>query len=461
MMPEETIVALATAPGNSGIAIVRVSGPRAIEAVSTIYRGKQDLEQVNSHTVHYGLLVHPVSFEHIDRVLVTVMRAPRSFTGEDVVEISCHGSMVVVHDIVAVLGKVGVRVAEPGEFTKRAFLNGKLDLAQAEAVADLIVAKTKKAAKLALNQVEGYFSRVVTKLREQLAGMLAHLAVNIDYPEYDLEELSREQLLEKVLPLKGQLDLLLNSARQGQVYRGELLIGLVGRPNVGKSSFLNCWLKEDRAIVSDLPGTTRDVLSASLNLRGLAVKLLDTAGIHETEDKLEGLGVMRSLAVIEKAQLLIYLVDSSVTLRKEVRAQLTSLALRNVPKVVVLSKSDLPSKVSVGEIEDVLPGVPVSKISVVTGEGLKAIEQIVWELLTVGRGAEDEELFLTTERQLTLLQVAAEAVNDVACGLKSEKFIDMLEIDLRRAWSVLGEVLGTGVAENLIDEIFGRFCLGK
>lgn len=343
-MEFDTIAAISTPPGEGAISIVRLSGEQAVAIANKVYRsGTKDLAKVPTHTIHYGHIVDPQNDQLIDEVMLSVMRAPKTFTREDVVEINCHGGIVVVNQLLQLLLREGARMAEPGEFTKRAFLNGRMDLSQAEAVMDLIRAKTDKAMNVALNQLDGNLSALIRSLRQEILNTLAQVEVNIDYPEYDdVEELTTKLLLEKAEFVKAQIQQLLTTAKQGKILREGLSTAIIGRPNVGKSSLLNHLLREEKAIVTDIAGTTRDVIEEYVNVRGVPLKLIDTAGIRETEDIVERIGVERSRKALADSDLILLVLNQSEELTEEDRQLLE--ATKGLKRVILLNKMDLPTK---------------------------------------------------------------------------------------------------------------------
>ena len=346
MVPTEfdTIAAISTPPGEGAISIVRLSGEDAVKIANKVFKGK-NLEKVPTHTINYGHIVNPKTNEELDEVMVSVMLAPRTFTREDVIEINCHGGIVPTNQILQLLLSNGARLAEPGEFTKRAFLHGRIDLTQAESVMDLIRAKTDRSMKVALNQLDGNLSHLIRNLRQDILDVLAQVEVNIDYPEYDdVETLTTKMLREKAIEVKKSIQQLLTTAKQGKVLREGLATAIVGRPNVGKSSLLNHLLHEDKAIVTDIAGTTRDVIEEYVNVRGVPLKLIDTAGIRETEDKVERIGVERSRKAIEQADLVMLVLNASEELTDEDKELIQATSGKK--RIVILNKTDLPRKLN-------------------------------------------------------------------------------------------------------------------
>lgn len=373
----DTIAAISTPPGEGAISIVRLSGEQAISIADAVFQsGKKKLIDVSSHTIHYGHIFDPEKYQMMDEVMVSIMRKPKTFTREDIVEINCHGGIVVVNQILQLVLRQGARLAEPGEFTKRAFLNGRVDLSQAEAVMDLIRAKTDKAMNLAINQLDGNLSRLIRQLRQEILETLAQVEVNIDYPEYDdVEELTTRLLLEKANQVQKQIQALLQTAQQGKILREGLSTAIIGRPNVGKSSLLNHLLREEKAIVTDIAGTTRDVIEEYVNVRGVPLKLVDTAGIRETEDIVEKIGVERSRKALSEADLILLVLNQSESLTTEDK-QLLDITSGN-KRIILLNKTDLPSRINQEDLVPYLENEPALPISVLTSEGLDQLEQAI------------------------------------------------------------------------------------
>ena len=458
-MQEDTIAAIATPLGEGGIAIIRVSGPEAVAVVDRVYRGKRSLKEVASHTIHYGHIVDPSTGERLDEVMVSVMRAPRTYTREDVVEVNCHGGIMVVRRVLETILKHGARLAEPGEFTKRAFLNGRIDLSQAEAVMDLIRSKTDRAMKMALKQVEGSLSREIKALRQMLIETLAHIEVTIDYPEHDVEEVTRELLRERCQQVEDGIDRLLRSAKEGKILREGLKTAIIGLPNVGKSSLLNALVKENKAIVTDIPGTTRDVIEEYVNIRGIPLQWIDTAGIRETEDEVERIGVERSRQALKEADLILLVLNRAEPLRKEERTLLETVKGMNT--ILVVNKGDLEPVLDVDWLRKEYAHLPLVEISAKEGWGLDRLEETIAELVLGGKVEGDDLTYVSNSRHIALLHEAKAALREAVEANESGLPVDIVQIDLRRAWEKLGEILGEEVSEALIDQLFSQFCLGK
>jgi len=456
----DTIAAISTPPGEGGIAVIRISGPQAVQAADRVFRGRRPLAEVPSHTVHYGFVRDPDTGETADEVLATVMRAPRSFTREDVVEISCHGGMIAVRKVLELLLSAGgVRLAEPGEFTKRAFLNGRIDLSQAEAVIDLIRAKSDQAHNVAMKQASGALSGKIRDLRGRLVELMAHIEVNIDYPEHDVEEMTNRFIREKCAAAMAEIDRLLNTASQGKILREGITTAIVGRPNVGKSSLLNALAQENKAIVTDIPGTTRDVIEEYVNVGGIPLRLLDTAGIRETADLVEKIGVERSLAALEDADLLLLVINGNEPLDGAERELMARLAGRQT--IVIVNKTDLPVRVELEEIKSMFPAGRIVMMAAARHEGIDALERAIRDLFFSGEIASRDLTYVSNVRHIHLLKESRRALGDALAAAEEGMPIDLIQIDLQRSWEALGEIIGEAVSESLIDQIFSQFCLGK
>lgn len=457
----DTIAAISTPPGEGAISIVRLSGEEAIAIADRIFQaGNKTLAQVPSHTIHYGHIVDPEESRLMDEVMLSVMKKPRTFTREDVVEINCHGGIVVVNQLLQLVLRQGARLAEPGEFTKRAFLNGRVDLSQAEAVMDLIRAKTDKAMNLAVNQLDGNLSHLIRTLRQEILETLAQVEVNIDYPEYDdVEELTTRLLLEKATMVKGQIQALLTTAQQGKILREGLSTTIIGRPNVGKSSLLNHLLREEKAIVTDIAGTTRDVIEEYVNVRGVPLKLIDTAGIRETEDVVEKIGVERSRKALAEAELILLVLNQSEGLTQEDK-QLLELTAGS-RRIILLNKTDLEPKLAPAELAQYAADEPIFSVSVLTSEGLDQLEQAIADLFFGGKTTDKDASYLSNTRHIALLENAVQSLSEVIQGIEAGMPVDLVQIDMTRCWDYLGEVVGDSVQDELITQLFSQFCLGK
>lgn len=455
----DTIAAISTPPGEGAISIVRMSGEEAVSIAQKVFSGK-DLTQAKSHTINYGHIVDPKTHEEIDEVMVSLMLAPKTFTREDVVEINCHGGIVATNRILQLLLVNGARLAEPGEFTKRAFLHGRIDLTQAESVMDLIRAKTDRSMKIALNQLDGNLSHLIDSLRKDILDVLAQVEVNIDYPEYDdVEEMTTKLLKEKAIEIKQRIEQLLKTASQGKIMREGLATALVGRPNVGKSSLLNHLLHEDKAIVTDVAGTTRDVIEEYVNVSGVPLKLIDTAGIRETEDKVEKIGVERSKKAIEQSNLVLLVLNAAESLTKE---DLELIRLTNDKKrIIILNKTDLEEKLDRKELAKISENAPVYATSILKNEGVEALEEAISKLFFNGIENSQSTVMVTNARHIALLEKAQNSLDSVLEGISSGMPVDLVQIDMAEAWNLLGEITGESYEDELLDQLFSQFCLGK
>lgn len=458
-MLNDTIAAVSTAVGEGGIAIVRVSGPQAISEVSRLFRSRIPLTQAESHTVHYGHMVMPEDGTIIEEVLVTVMRGPRSFTTEDVVEISAHGGVISVRRVMDLLLQQQIRLAEPGEFTKRAFLNGRIDLSQAEAVIDLIRSKSDRAFAVALKQVSGSLSKQIGELRQGLLETLAHIEVNIDYPEHDVEALTAEFIKEKSQTAMEGIERLLHMANQGKVLREGITTAIVGRPNVGKSSLLNALARENKAIVTDIPGTTRDVIEEYVTINNIPLKLLDTAGIRETMDVVEKIGVERSKAAVNEADLLLLVLNNSEPLHEDELELMSQMQGRQV--LLILNKMDLPSLLDRSQLLRYFEESAIVPMSVLEEQGLDRLEEAISGLFFGGKLDSGDMTYVSNVRHIALLKKARQSLQDAYDAAEQLIPIDMIQIDVRLAWEQLGEIVGDTAADSLLDQIFSQFCLGK
>ena len=455
----DTIAAISTPPGEGAISIVRMSGEEAVSIAQKVFSGK-DLTQAKSHTINYGHIVDPKTHEEIDEVMVSLMLAPKTFTREDVVEINCHGGIVATNRILQLLLINGARLAEPGEFTKRAFLHGRIDLTQAESVMDLIRAKTDRSMKIALNQLDGNLSHLIDSLRKDILDVLAQVEVNIDYPEYDdVEEMTTKLLKEKAIEIKQRIEQLLKTASQGKIMREGLATALVGRPNVGKSSLLNHLLHEDKAIVTDVAGTTRDVIEEYVNVSGVPLKLIDTAGIRETDDKVEKIGGERSKKAIEQSDLVLLVLNAAESLTKE---DLELIRLTNDKKrIIILNKTDLEEKLDRKELAKISENAPVYATSILKNEGVEALEEAISKLFFNGIENSQSTVMVTNARHIALLKKAQNSLDSVLEGISSGMPVDLVQIDMTEAWNLLGEITGESYEDELLDQLFSQFCLGK
>lgn len=459
---EDTIAAISTPVGEGGIGIVRVSGAGALAIAARVFRPRRakDISSVRTFSAHVGQVVDPKNGSAIDEAILTVMRRPGSYTREDVCELSCHGGLVAVRRVLEAVIRAGARLAEPGEFTKRAFLNGRIDLAQAEAVIDLIRAKTDRAMEVAAGQLGGRLSRAVSELREHLIGCLAEIEAGLDFPEEDIEDVSRERLRGEIDSTGARVEKILAGAGAGRILREGLRTVIAGRPNVGKSSLLNALLDARRAIVTDVPGTTRDAIEEVASIRGIPVVLVDTAGIRETLDLVERLGVDRAKELLREADLALLVVDDSAGVTGEDLRIMELVAGR--PVMLVANKADLGlGRAEPGEARRILGEVPFLRVSAVTGEGLDDLAAAIEGLVYGGRANPGEVPLAANVRHKAALEKARAALAAASSALRAGTPLDFLAIDLKGALEALGEITGETVGEDIIDEIFRRFCIGK
>lgn len=453
----DTIAAISTPIGEGGISIVRMSGEDAVKIANQVFKGG-NLTKAASHTIHYGHIIDPANKEVIDEVMVSVMLAPKTFTRENIVEINCHGGIVVTNRILQLLLKTGARMADPGEFTKRAFVNGRIDLTQAESVMDVIRAKTDRARQVAEKQLEGGLLEKIQGMRQEILNVLANVEVNIDYPEYDADTVTAKQMIATAKTVISEIDALLKTAAEGTALRNGLATAIIGQPNVGKSSLLNYLTKSDTAIVTDVAGTTRDTLEEYVSVEGVPLKLIDTAGIRDTDNKVEKIGVERSRKALAKADLVLLLFDSSKPLTAEDHALID--ATNDKKRIVLLNKTDLGQKVTVEEIKQ-LTGSKVIAISVLQQKNLDQLKQAIKELFFNGIENSNDQVLVTNQRQSGLLEKAKTQLNEVIKALEIDVPIDIAQIDFNGAWDTLGEITGESSPDELVNQLFSQFCLGK
>ena len=453
----DTIAAISTPIGEGGISIVRLSGEDAVAIANKLFKGA-DLTKVPTHTIHYGHIVDPKTQEVVDETMVSVLRAPKTFTREDMVEINCHGGMIVTNDILQLLLANGARMADPGEFTKRAFMNGRIDLTQAESVMDIVRAKTDKSRQVAMTQLAGGLLEKIKTMRQELLDTMAHEEVNIDYPEYDMDDLTSQEMKKKAQEVSKQIEQLLQTAQEGKIIRNGLATAIVGRPNVGKSSLLNYLTQDDKAIVTDIAGTTRDTLEEYVSVKGVPLKLIDTAGIHNTEDKVEKIGVERSKKAIKEADLVLLLLDASQDLTAEDKRLLDLTA--NKKRIIILNKQDLGTKISQEMIKN-LTDNPIIVTSILKQKNMDALENAIEKLFFSGIENSQNQILVTNQRQAGLLAKAKQSLEDVISGINDAMPLDLVQIDLKNAWDTLGEITGESAPDELITQLFSQFCLGK
>ena len=448
----DTIVAISTALGEGAISIIRVSGDDAIKIINPLFDGK-DLEKASSHTINYGHIVY--NGEIIDEVLLSIMKAPKTYTKEDVIEINTHGSIAVVNKIMEILLLEGCRLAEPGEFTKRAFLNGRISLMESESISDLLEAKTEKQAKMAMQGLTGKTKELIVNLREKMVSLLANIEVNIDYPEYTDElVITKENIEPNLKEIKTSLKKIINESKNGEIIKNGLNIAIIGRPNVGKSSLLNTLLEEDKAIVTDISGTTRDIVEGSINYKGILFNFIDTAGIRETYDVVEKIGVEKSKSMIEKADYTILVLNYNETLNEEEKGLLKQIA--DIPSLVFVNKIDLENKLgNITTNKKIIYGSTVSK------KGIEELKDTILEDFAIEDLSQKDLTYLSNTRQISLAKQAMQKIENVIKANEEDVPVDMLAIDIKSAWEDLGKIIGEYYEEELVDNIFQRFCLGK
>ncbi len=459
-IPQDTICAIATPIGESGIGMTRMSGPDAIAAAARVFRSPSgiSLAEVPSHTVHFGRIVDPQSHATVDEVLLTVMRAPRTYTREDMVEITCHGGPLPLRRILELLLASGARLAEPGEFTKRAFLSGRIDLTQAEAVMDIIRSKTDLGLDVALRQLAGHLGKKIRAMKERLIHLLAGIEASIDFSEEGFEFASAEQMTTTVVEVADEMESLIATAGEGRILKEGITVAIVGRPNVGKSSLLNALLRDDRAIVTPIPGTTRDSLEEFVNIGGIPIRLIDTAGIRETEDPVEVEGVRRTRRAVERAALLLLVIDQSEALTEDDRILVSDLLEK--PRILVLAKTDLPAAWRAGD-EETFAKEGWCEISSRTGKGLDGLRQIITRQVFSDRIATPERTLITSVRQREACRHAGESLQFTLKSLTSGAPPEIVAADLRAAIHHLGCITGETTTEDLLDALFNDFCIGK
>ncbi|AWQ32831.1 tRNA uridine-5-carboxymethylaminomethyl(34) synthesis GTPase MnmE [Staphylococcus aureus] len=459
-MDLDTITSISTPMGEGAIGIVRLSGPQAVEIADKLYKGKHLLNDVPSHTINYGHIIDPESKEVIEEVMVSVLRAPKTFTREDIIEINCHGGILTINRVLELTMTYGARMAEPGEFTKRAFLNGRIDLSQAEAVMDFIRSKTVRASKVAMNQIEGRLSDLIKKQRQSILEILAQVEVNIDYPEYDdVEDATTEFLLEQSKEIKQEINRLLDTGAQGKIMREGLSTVIVGKPNVGKSSMLNNLIQDNKAIVTEVAGTTRDVLEEYVNVRGVPLRLVDTAGIRETEDIVEKIGVERSRKALSQADLILFVLNNNEALTQEDYTLYE--VVKNEDVIVIVNKMDLEQNIDINEVKDMIGDTPLIQTSMLKQEGIDELEIQIRDLFFGGEVQNQDMTYVSNSRHISLLKQARQTIQDAIDAAESGVPMDMVQIDLTRTWEILGEIIGETASDELIDQLFSQFCLGK
>ena len=449
----DTIAAISTALGIGAISIIRVSGKESIKIVNSIFKGK-DLEQAATHTIHYGKIID--NDEIIDEVLVSVMRTPKTFTREDIVEINCHGGIATTERVLELLLTNGCRLAEPGEFSKRAFLNGRMDLTEAEGVMDLISAKSEKQRKLAINQVSGKVSKLIKDLREDMVTLIANIEVNIDYPEYeDIEVVTNQMIEEKINNLENKIKTILEESKNGKLIKEGIKTSIIGKPNVGKSSLLNNLLEEDKAIVTDIAGTTRDIVEGQVSIDGIILDMIDTAGIRETDNIVEKIGVEKSIKLMDESDLILFVLNNNEELSEEEKELLEKLKNKN--HIIIINKIDLNNKLDLSQFDT----NNIIKMSNLNHVGIDELKNKIKEIFHLEQLETKDLTYLTNSRSISILKKALKGVEDIKIGLSNNLSVDMLEIDIKNIWNLLGEINGDTYDDELVDNIFKNFCLGK
>ena len=447
---EDTIVAISTTTGIGAISIIRLSGPDALEIVSRVFT--KNLKEVQSHTIHYGFILDKE--EKIDEVLISVMKAPKTFTREDIVEINCHGGVAVTNKVLEVLIKNGARLAEPGEFTKRAFLNGRIDLLEAEATMDLISSVSDKARKMSINTLTGETSNLIKYFRKELITIISNIEVNIDYPEYeDIEVLTNSKIMPSVISFKKKLENILKKSNDSRLIKDGINVAIIGRPNVGKSSLLNYLLEEEKAIVTNIPGTTRDIVEGKIILDGIVLNIIDTAGIRTSNDLVEKLGIEKSLKMIDSADLIILMLNNNEELSKEEEKLLEKL--NNKKKIIIINKVDLDSVLDKRKLDNYI------EVSIKEELGINKIKEEIKRLFSIGELSSNDMTYLSNARSIALLHKSLDYVTQSIKEIEDNSPIDIVELNLKEAWDALGEVIGETYTDELLDELFSRFCLGK
>ncbi|AYY66186.1 tRNA uridine-5-carboxymethylaminomethyl(34) synthesis GTPase MnmE [Staphylococcus hominis subsp. hominis] len=459
-MDFDTITSISTPMGEGAIGIVRLSGPEAVEIGDKLYKGKKKLKDVPSHTINYGHIIDPETDEVVEEVMISVLRAPKTFTREDIIEINCHGGILTINRILELTMTHGARMAEPGEYTKRAFLNGRIDLSQAEAVMDFIRSKTDRASKVAMNQIEGRLSDLIKQQRQSILEILAQVEVNIDYPEYDdVEDATTEFLLAQSKKIKNEIDQLLETGTQGKIMREGLSTVIVGKPNVGKSSMLNNLIQDNKAIVTEVAGTTRDVLEEYVNVRGVPLRLVDTAGIRDTEDIVEKIGVERSRKALSEADLILFVLNNNEPLTEEDRTLYE--VIKNEDAIVIVNKTDLERQLDIEEVKTMIGGTPLIQTSMLKQEGIDELELQIRDLFFGGEVQNQDMTYVSNSRHISLLKQARQTIQDAIDAAEAGIPMDMVQIDLTRTWELLGEIIGESASDELINQLFSQFCLGK
>lgn len=451
----DTICAIATTQGVGAISIIRVSGEEAIKIANKIFKGK-NLEEVESHTINYGHIID--GEEIIDEVLVSVMKSPKTFTTEDVVEINTHGGISPTNRVLELLLEKGCRLAEPGEFTKRAFLNNRIDLLEAEAVMDMIDSKTESQRKMAMNQISGKVSNLINDLRNDMIQIISNINVNIDYPEYDdVDIITNDIMIPKITNLKHKIQEILEKAKNGKIIKEGIKTAIIGEPNAGKSSLLNALLDEEKAIVTDIAGTTRDIVEGQVSIKGIILNMIDTAGIRTTDDKIEAIGVEKSRKAMQDADLVLLMINNNEELSEELINLIEEAKKKEY--LILINKMDLDSKINREQLD--VDKNRIIELSIINSKGIAELENKIVELFNIDKIQNQDPTYLSSTRSLSILKKCLKKVEEVEEGLQENVPIDMIEMDIKNIWEELGTINGTSYEEELLDEMFSRFCLGK
>ena len=449
----DTICAISTSQGVGAIAIIRVSGSESINIVNSIFKGK-DLTKVKSHSINYGYIVD--KDKEIDEVLVSIMKSPKTFTAEDTVEINTHGGIAPTNKVLELLLTSGCRLAEPGEFTKRAFLNGRIDLLEAEAVMDKINAQTEKQNQLANNQLNGKVSKLIDELRNDMIQIISNINVNIDFPEYDdVDIITNDILIPKITKLKKKIEKIIKESKNGEIIKNGITTSIIGEPNVGKSSLLNALLDEEKAIVTDIAGTTRDIVEGNININGIPLNIVDTAGIRETDNIIELIGVEKSKEMLNKSDLILLVLNNNEPLNEEIKNIYNMI--KNKTHIIIVNKTDLENKLDL----DYFPKEKIIRMSLRNKEGLELLKQQIVDLFNLPQIETEDPTYLSNTRSIAILKNCLKSIEDIETSLDNDIPIDMLEIDIKNIWEELGKINGKYYDEELLDEMFSRFCLGK
>ena len=448
----DTIAAISTSVGGA-ISIIRVSGEEAIKITNKIFKGK-DLLTADSHTINYGYIVE--NSKIIDEVLVSVMKSPNTYTKENITEINCHGSIASVSKILELLLKNGCRMAEPGEFTKRAFLNGRIDLLEAESVIDIINSKTEKSLDLSIKQLTGQATKMISNLREEILSLLATIEVKIDYPEYeDIEDITHNEVLSNIDKIEQKMKSIIDESKNAKVIQNGIKTSIIGKPNVGKSSILNRLIGEEKAIVTSIEGTTRDIVEGNINIDGILLNLIDTAGIRKTSDIVENIGVKKSIEQIEKSQLILFVLDNNKEIEDSDYQILEKIKNKNY--IILINKSDLESKIEIEKLDK----DKIVFISALNNDGFLELKNKIKQMFNINKIESEDLTYLTSSRSISLLEQANSKIPEIKEAIKNNFPIDMIEIDIKEMWNILGKIIGETYEEELINKLFSQFCLGK